>query len=175
MKTNNSQIGSWCKLCTISIKKKYLGACAFVCAGISFFPVKGLKVFPLPPSIDALRVLTVSVVFEKNEDLLVKFKEIDEPSQMELYDKTHLLVDVNDILSLKENVYESDFSGWNFFDETSNLAGKIISVQEMPSQLLVECEIDGKSFSFPLIDDFVLSKNNTVKDLRLRLPMNYFL
>lgn len=174
LKTNKNQKFQWCEICTISIKKKYLSVCAFVCTGISFFPKKDLKVFPLPPALDAPRVLTVSDFYEKNADHLVTFSEVSKPSQMSDFDKTHLFVYSEDCLSLQKKEDISELVGWCFFDKTSNETGDIISVQKMPTQVLLVAKVSGEDFSFPLIDEFIIEKNDKNKSLTLKLPMNYF-
>jgi ribosomal 30S subunit maturation factor RimM len=171
---NKENIAKWCKICTISIKKKYMSVCAFVCTDISFLPKCDLEVFPIPPSFEAKRCLSVLDFYKKNSDSLITFKEVTSPEQMSLYDGKELVVRAKDAILLEKNLPDDDLSGWTFFDATSNIKGYIENVQEMPTQILITCGVSNKKYQFPLIDDFIESKDFENKIINLKLPMNYF-
>ena len=159
----------WYDVGTLKLKKKFIRELALVCAG-SFLLQTDLKVQIAPPKFDFPRVLTVESVTENEGSQIVKFKEIDSPNLLQEYDELHCLVraEVADSLT---RIAEEGWTGWIIEDAKNGILGKIKSLQEMPSQVLVEVETqDGDLLELPIVDEFVIEEDCAKQKLRVNLP-----
>ena len=159
----------WYDVGTLKLKKKFIRELALVCVG-SFLLQTEIKVHIAPPKFDIPRVLTVKSVAQSNALQVVKFKEIDCPNLLQEYDELHCLVP-GEVADSLERAESFGWANWIIEDIKTGILGKIKSLQEMPSQVLVEVETqDGDLLELPIVDEFVIEEDCAKQKLRVNLP-----
>ncbi len=161
---------SWCKVCTLKLKKNNIKELALTCVSSSYLLKSGIKVETIPPSLDIERTLTVRDVERRGEEILVWFDGIDDANALQQYDSKICIV-ASQVASTLEILENSTFVGWTIERVGGEYLGTIKSVQEMPSQILVEVDTQsGRVSEIPIVDDFIICSDESAKRIVVDMP-----
>lgn len=143
----------------VSVKDEYFDD--FVNAEVVFINVQGK---PLPFFIENLR---------EAGDILLKIEDVDSPGDAKDLTGKELFLREKDIQITKKSGEVLTFElmvGFELFEETAGLIGKIEAVETLPHQHLAILEHDGREVFIPLHPQMVVSLDEKNKQLVLRLP-----
>lgn len=150
-------------------------------AGLPFLLHEGMQVHLVPPVIDAPRTAEVrSVSMQGQSSAVVAFSGIGDAAVADMVVGCHCLVSEDavdpEVLAEALGGPEAPFSGWTFEDVTSGRTGCVLGAQNMPSQVLLTVSVDGEGGErlVPLVDDFVVSRDDDAMRLVLDLPTGIF-
>ena len=162
---------SWCDICTLKLKKRYIKELALVCVSSSFLPKVGLSVWCVPPKLDMPRNLTFASIEPRGDDLLVKFEEVNDAKTLESLGDRHCIAKASDCESL-QRVVEQSFVSYKLFNKNDSYIGEIVDCEDMPSQKLISVKReDFKDIvDLPLVDEFIVSVDDTDKILVVNMP-----
>lgn len=130
-------------------------------ADLPFLLVEGLEVALVPPVTDAPRRVRVSSVREDDEhSAVVEFDAVRHIDVAEMLVGSHCLVRRAD---LPGNAFERrglDWKGWDVYDVSAGLLGRVDGIVERPGQNLLsvvpaEGAAKRRSFLIPLVDEFL--------------------
>ena len=126
---------------------------------------KGNKVFISEN--DEMKELTIVSYRRSSNFDIVKFQEITNVDEALLLKGKELLV-IKNINDLKEGYYfYSDLKGCIIVADGKKL-GKVIEVEEFPSQLTLRCKADnGKAFFVPFVKAFIKSVDIESKEIEI--------
>ena len=101
-------------------------------------------------------MLTVSKIKYQKNNLIVKFKEINDINEAEKYKGQVLLADRNDLWELEDGVYYiADLIGLDVYDENGKI-GVIADVFNTGANDIYDVKRDGKkNLLLPVIDDVI--------------------
>jgi 16S rRNA processing protein RimM len=110
-----------------------------------------------------------------DEELIIKFKEVDNPeTARELSNKPIYIDDHGMQVSNKSpDTVEEDESTLLHFqieDIASGFTGRIKSIEEFPGQLMALIENDTKEFMMPIHEDWIVEIDQVNKRMRVNLP-----
>lgn len=150
-------------------------------AGLPFLLQEGMQVHLVPPVIDAPRTVEVlSVSMQGPSSGVVAFSGIGDADVADMVVGCHCLLDKDaiepEVLAEALSGPEAPFSGWTFEDVASGKSGRVTGVQNMPSQVLLTVAVDGEGGErlVPLVDDFVVRRDDDAMRLVLDLPIGIF-
>lgn len=103
--------------------------------------------------------LTVGNIKYQKNNLIVKFKEINDINEAEKYKNSVLTADRSDLEELPEGVYYiADLIGCEVFDDKGERVGEIADVFNTGSSDIYDVKREGKkNLLLPVIDDVVLN------------------
>ena len=103
-----------------------------------------------------IEMLTVSKIKYQKNNLIVKFKEINDINEAEKYKGQVLLADRNDLWELEDGVYYiADLIGLDVYDESGKI-GVIADVFNTGANDIYDVKREGKkNLLLPVIDDVV--------------------
>lgn len=143
----------------VSVKDEYFDD--FVNAEVVFINVQGK---PLPFFIENLR---------DAGDILLKIEDVDSPNEAKELTAKELFLREKDIQLMKKSGEVLTFElmvGYELFDESLGLIGKIEAVETMPHQHLAILEYQGREVYVPLHPQMVVQLDEKKKQIVLRLP-----
>ena len=145
--------------------------------GLPFLLEEGMTVHFVPPVIDAPRQAVVAAVaMQGDASATVRFEGIDDVDVAEMLVGCHCLVARDavgeELLEQLQSEAVPAFEDWTFVDEASGRMGTIEGVDEMPGQVMLSLRVDGEGTTrmVPLVDDFIVSRDEERKVLALSLP-----
>lgn len=102
----------------------------------------------------------------------VQFEEITTPENAKLHSGKELYLSEKEAKKIfKAQVGEWDFLvGYKVIEQTSGEVGTVISIEEMPAQILLTLQSHAGEHIIPLVDDFVVSIHKPRKEINLQLP-----
>jgi 16S rRNA processing protein RimM len=113
-----------------------------------------------------------------NEDLKIKFKDVNSPEEARLLSNKMVYIDIEGIdpESIREEIPEEEngFIGFQMEDLKSGFKGRITQVEEFPSQLMCWVEKDQQEYMIPLHEDWIVEMNMENKIIKLNLPEGLF-
>lgn len=131
-------------------------------SGVVFFMVEGNAV---PFFINSVK---------ENEDLFLRFKEVDTPEKARELSNQPVYIDDKGIVI--ENLSDETLDDVNFLvsfqieDVNSGFKGKIKSLEEFPSQLMALVESNSKEFMIPIHEDWIVKIDEKKKHIQVKLP-----
>lgn len=138
--------------------------------GLPFLLYEGLSAWIVPPSSDAPRHVTLSVVEERDGEGVVAFKGVSDPAQLSAYQGRFLLADRADLdtEALRDTGYT--LRGYALDDVTLGRIGRIAKVEPMPGQIMLTVQGGYGEVLVPLADDLVVSVDDGAGVLTMDLP-----
>ncbi|MEP7197044.1 MAG: hypothetical protein ABI851_11030 [Saprospiraceae bacterium] len=116
----------------------------------------------------------------KNESrLFIKIEDLDSPEQAKAITNKLLYADKSripkNILKQQKALLQADsLASYSIMDQQSGIKSNIISLQEFPSQLLAELNVNDKKVMIPIHEDFIIKIDEKEKILYLNLPEGIF-
>ena len=110
---------------------------------------------------DEMKPFTVKTYREHKGFPLVSFEELKDINSIEPYKNCELYIDDDMREDLDEGYYFDQLEGLDAYDESGNLLGKTIGIEETngaQDNLRIEMK-DGKQFLVPYIDEFISEVN----------------
>lgn len=102
----------------------------------------------------------------------VKFEGIDSKEAAARYVNLPVLIDrslVDGVLK-KSDDHFAKFDGYNVYDDKGRGLGVISEIDDSTLNVLFVVERYGKKFLIPATDDFIVSRDDTVRKIVMRLP-----
>jgi 16S rRNA processing protein RimM len=108
---------------------------------------------------------------DEKTDLMIKLEEVNNPESASKLSgkKIYITQDqIDEDLSISLSKY-GELLGFEVYDNKI-LLGKILEVEEYPSQIMIKVSFKGKEILLPLVDSMIVSIDNDAKQIRLDLP-----
>ena len=140
--------------------------------GLPFLLSCGQEVFFVPPMIDVPRRAVVEEIREgAGGDYIVRFSSVrDKTTAGKLLD-CHVLLKRDDLDMASAALVSSSFISYGVFDVNMGYLGSVDAFDRMPAQFLLHVSSDqGKSFSIPFVDEFIVGVDPEKKTIAVDIP-----
>ena len=141
-------------------------------AGFPYALECGMEVHFVPPVLDAPRTAQVTNVSAPTpKGYVVEFGSVNSPEVAEALAGCYCLAKASDLPRAMLGTDACDVHGFAVVDEAAGLVGKVLSIDALPGQLMLEVERKGQSVvQIPYVDEFIKSVNEEEKCIHTTLP-----
>lgn len=141
-------------------------------AGFPYALECGIKVHFVPPVLDAPRTAQVTNVSAPTpKGYVVEFSSVSSPEVAEALAGCYCLAKTSDLPRAMLKADTCDICGFEVVDKDAGFVGKVLSIDALPGQFMLEVERKGQSVvQIPYVDEFIKSVNEEEKCIHTTLP-----
>ena len=107
---------------------------------------------------------------EKGGNMLLKFEDVEDEAAAKKLSGFRIFAEASALKGPAEGMSFQDLLGFEVVETNYGSLGPLLSIQELPGQVLGRCEVKGKEVLFPLPEEFVVDVDTQKKIIRLELP-----
>ena len=112
--------------------------------------------------------------FKSSESVITQLEWVDTDAKAKALCGSSVFVKEEDIIEIDDEMSPHELIGFQLFDETIGLIGKINDVHDYAGNLLLSVDYQGKEALVPLNEDLIVRIDEGLREIELRIPEGLF-